>query len=95
MNYKKNSFPKKPLDNNPNKQLFSFDISYKGAKNFLFDTHDNIYNIIKSVEKPNFYEDITFSNNIKLFIDFDDKIEFNTNLERDIYSEKIIESTVR
>jgi len=94
MNYKINSFPKKPLENNENKQLFSFDVSYKGAKNFIFDTHENIYKIIKTLEKPNFYEDITYSNNIKLFIDFDDKIIFNTMLERDIYSEKIIENIV-
>jgi hypothetical protein len=33
MNYNKiNSFPKKPETNQENKQLFSFDIGYNGAK---------------------------------------------------------------
>lgn len=90
MNYKINSFSKKPVENEPTKQLFSYDVSTSGAKNFLFNTYEYIYNIIKSQQKSNFYEDNTFSTGIKLFIDFDDKIIFNTELERDKYAEKII-----
>ena len=38
MNYKLNSFTKKPLQNDITKQLFAFDVCKTGAKNFLFDT---------------------------------------------------------
>ncbi len=84
------SFSKKPPKPDPdNKQLFSFDVSTLGAKNFLFNTYENIYNIIKSSKNSNYYEDNTYSNGIKLFIDFDDKITFNNQLERDKCAENI------
>ena len=89
MNYKFNSFSKKPIENKQTNQLFSYDVSIMGAKNFLFNTYENIYAVIKSQTISNFYEDNTFSTGIKLFIDFDDKIIFNTELERDKYAEKI------
>lgn len=89
MNNKINSFSNKPLENNPTKQLFSYDVTVSGAKNFLFSTYEQIYTVIKSQKDSNFYEDNTFSKSIKLFIDFDDKIIFNNVLERDKYAEKI------
>lgn len=76
MNYNIISFPKKPEKNDITKQLFSYDVSERGAKNFIFDSYENIYNIIKSKQKTNIYEDNTFSTGIKLFVDFDDKIFF-------------------
>jgi hypothetical protein len=92
MNYNINSFSKKPIENEPTKQLFSYDVSMLGAKNFLFNTYEHIYTIIKSRPTSYFYEDNTFSTGIKLFIDFDDKIIFNTELERDKYAEKITDA---
>ena len=100
MDYKKIASVKKPTqiekDKNLDKQLFSFDVSEIGAKNFFFSTYENIYEIIKNHQNPNFYEDNTFSkeSGIKLFIDFDDKITFTNKLERDKYAEKIIETIV-
>jgi hypothetical protein len=91
MNYKNISFSKKPTENENTKQLFSYDVSTLGAKNFLFESYEYIYNIIKNQHISNFYEDNTFSTGIKLFVDFDDKIIFNTDLERDKYAEKIID----
>lgn len=90
-----NIFIKKPIQNDSNKQLFSFDISVSGAKNFIFDTYENIYKKLKENKVNNFYEDNTFSNSIKLFIDIDDKIIFNTYLERDKYADIIIEKTIQ
>ena len=94
MNYKIISFPKKPTENELTKQLFSFDVSSLGAKNFLFESYEYIYNIIKYQPVSNFYEDNTFSTGIKLFVDFDDKIIFNTELERDKYADKIIDTII-
>ena len=94
MNYKIISFPKKPTENELTKQLFSFDVSSLGAKNFLFKSYEYIYNIIKYQPISNFYEDNTFSTGIKLFVDFDDKIIFNTELERDKYADKIIDTII-
>lgn len=94
MNYKIISFPKKPTENELTKQLFSFDVSSLGAKNFLFESYEYIYNIIKYQTVSNFYEDNTFSTGIKLFVDFDDKIIFNTELERDKYADKIIDTII-
>ena len=68
MKYKIISFPKKPTENELTKQLFSFDVSSLGAKNFLFESYEYIYNIIKYQPVSNFYEDNTFSTGIKLFI---------------------------
>lgn len=72
-------------------QLFSFDVTKEGAKNFLFDTYDNIYKIIKENKNTHFYEDNTFVTGIKLFIDYDETIIFNTQLQRDKYSKHIID----
>ena len=83
------SFNKKPLENDISKQLFSYDVSFNGAKNFIFETYENIYDIIKKESTSNFYEDNTFSLGIKLFVDFDEKRIFNTKLERDKYAEQI------
>ena len=35
MNYKLNSFPKKPINNEELQQLFSYDVSKTGAKNLF------------------------------------------------------------
>jgi hypothetical protein len=86
------SFVKKPTDNQKNKQLFSFDVTTLGAKNFFFNTYENIYQIIKHQKNPNFYEDNTYATSIKLFIDFDEKIIFNNQLERDKYAEIVTET---
>ena len=75
--YKTRSFNKKPTENQIDKQLFSFDVCSTGAKNFIFDTYENIYTIV-TYKQSNFYEDNTFSNGIKLFVDIDDKIIFDT-----------------
>ena len=94
MNYKITSFGKKPESNQNNKQLFSFDVGYKGAKNFLFDTYDNIYKYIIDSKESNFYEDNTFSNKIKLFVDIDEKIIFTTTLERDKYANNLLSNII-
>lgn len=36
------------IQNKKDKQLFSYDICSIGAKNFIFSTYENIYEIIKS-----------------------------------------------
>ena len=93
MNYKSISFTKKPLTNDITKQLFAFDVCKTGAKNFLFDTYESIYDIIKK-KQSHFYEDNTYSSGIKLFIDIDDKTKFTTELLRDKYADKLIELTI-
>ena len=90
MNYKINSLSKKPELNQENKQLFSFDIGYKGAKQFVFDTYENIYKHIIESKESNFYEDNTFANKIKLFVDIDEKIIFTTTLARDKYANNLL-----
>ena len=92
MDYKLISKSSKPKENEKDKQLFSYDVCSIGAKNFIFSTYENIYEIIKSSKISNFYEDNTFSTGIKLFVDYDDKIAFNSYLERDKYAEKIVET---
>ena len=71
-----NIFNKKPTNYPHNEtdemQLFSFDVSKDGAKNFMFETYTNIYRIIKSNKYPSYYEDNTFSKGIKLHIDYDE-----------------------
>jgi hypothetical protein len=90
MNYKIISLSKKPELNQENKQLFSFDIGYKGAKNFIFDTYENIYKYIIESKESNFYEDNTFASKIKLFVDIDEKIIFTTTLSRDKYANNLL-----
>lgn len=90
MNYKSDSYNKKPEQNIPNKQLFSFDVNYDGAKNYIFKTYDDIYDIIINEKTPNIYEDHTFNNKIKLHLDIDKKIQFNNQLERDFHVNKFI-----
>jgi len=90
MNYKLNCYSKKPLNNIPDKQLFSYDVNCNGAKNFIFETYDDIYNIIIDEKTPNFYEDHTFNNKIKLHLDIDKKIKFNNQLERDYHVKELI-----
>ena len=80
------SYQKKPKENNPTKQLFSFDVSTKGAKNFFFATYETVYNNMKSQEVSNYYEDNTFANKIKLYIDIDEDIKFETRLQRNNYA---------
>ena len=90
------SFAKKPPKPDPNNnQLFSFDVSVMGAKNFLFDTYEQIYKTIKNSRNPNFYEDNTYTTGIKLFIDYDDKIVFTNELERDKCAEKVSETIIK
>lgn len=93
-NYKTRSYNRKPTENKTDKQLFSFDVCSTGAKNFLFDTYENIYSIIKKIQS-NFYEDNTYSDGIKLFVDIDDKIIFNTELERDKYADKLLNTIIQ
>ena len=93
-NYKTRSYNRKPTENKTDKQLFSFDVCSTGAKNFLFDTYENIYSIIKKTQS-NFYEDNTYSDGIKLFVDIDDKIIFNTELERDKYADKLLNTIIQ
>jgi len=92
--YKTRSFNKKPTENQIDKQLFSFDVCSTGAKNFIFDTCENIYTII-TYKQSNFYEDNTFSNGIKLFVDIDDKIIFDTELERDKYADSLLNTIIQ
>jgi len=88
-------FAKKPPNQETdNKQLFSLDVTSYGAKNFIFYTYEEIYKIIKSSKTPNFYEDNTYAKSIKLFIDYDNKITFTNELERDKCAEKIIETII-
>jgi P4 family phage/plasmid primase-like protien len=51
------------------------DLNASGAKILLADTHENIFNKIKSNNSPNYYEYWNANSNIKLFIDYDRKIE--------------------
>jgi hypothetical protein len=90
MNNKNIFFNKKPEKNCENKQLFSFDVASTGAKNFLFDTYENIYKYIINNQISNYYEDNTFSTKIKLFVDIDEKIIFTTTLERDKYANNLL-----
>ena len=66
MNYKIISFPKKPIENKLTKQLFSFDVSSLGAKNFLFESYEYIYNIIKhqqvTISIDLFFQGVVFLN---------------------------------
>ena len=88
-NYKSKSYSTKPLENQIDKQLFSLDVWINGAKNFLFDTYENIYEIVK-LKNSSFYEDHTYSTNIKLFIDIDHKVSFTSELERDKCSNELL-----
>ncbi len=83
-----NIFHKKP--NNPtDEQLFAFDVNINGAKNFVFNSYNNIYNIINN-STSHFYEDNTFAKSIKLYIDIDEDKKFNNELERDKYANYIL-----
>jgi hypothetical protein len=95
MNYKIKSCNKKPTNNIVDNQLFSFDVSFNGAKNFFFDTYNNIYDIIINNKfESNFYEDNTFSNKIKLFVDIDEHHIFDSQLERDKYANNFVSSII-
>ena len=95
MNYKIKSCNKKPTNNIVDNQLFSFDVSFNGAKNFFFDTYNNIYDIIiNNKSESNFYEDNTFSNKIKLFVDIDEHHIFDSQLERDKYANNFVSSII-
>ena len=61
------NYNKKPLINESDKQLFSYDVCRTGAKNFTFDSYKNIYQRI--LDTYNGYEDNTYSNINKLFVD--------------------------
>jgi len=75
---------KKPLEPQQSKQLFSEDVCSTGAKRFFFSSYQDIYNTIKSNKINNYYEDNTFNNKIKLFLDIDDKEKsFRNYLEQD------------
>lgn len=84
-------FLKKPKNPEENKQLFSYDVCSTGAKNFFFSTYEDMYNLIKSQENNNYYEDNTFNEKMKLFIDIDYNLELNTELEQDKIIEKILD----
>ena len=85
----------KPLTQEDDKQLFSFDAKSNGSKNFLFKTYSDIYQTIIKSDKPYYYEDNTFTKSIKLFIDYDQEIIFKTPLQRDKYAQKISESILK
>ena len=91
MDYKKRAYAKKPLENIIGKQLFSYDVCCSGAKNFIFETYEYIYNIIKNNKFSYFYEDNTYATGIKLFIDIDEHVIFTSKLVRDKYADKIID----
>lgn len=74
----------KPIESQESKQLFSEDICSTGAKKIFFSTYNHIYDIVKSNKDNNYYEDNTFNNKIKLFLDIDDKEKnFRNELEQD------------
>ena len=82
---------KKPLEQQHSNQLFSEDVCFTGAKKFFFSTYDNIYNVIITNNENNYYEDNTFNNKIKLFLDIDDKEKsFNNCLEQDKFIRKYL-----
>ncbi len=90
-NKKMISFSKKPTENVPDKQLFSFDVHKSGAKNFIYESYENIYQIIKSNNSPKYFnEDNTYANGIKLFIDYDEVKLFTHQIWKDKYADKII-----
>ena len=80
----------KPLINEVDKQLFSYDVCSTGAKNFTFNTFKNMYNII--LQSSNGYEDNTYAKLIKLFIDIDINMTFNNQLERNKYADFILKN---
>lgn len=84
-----NIFHKKPTENQTDNQLFAFDVNINGAKNFVFNSYDKIYNII-TTSNSHFHEDNTFSKSIKLYIDIDEDKKFNNELDRDKYANFII-----
>ena len=88
------SYPKKPLINDLSNQLFSFDVSTKGAKNFFFSTYETVYNNIKSQEISNYYEDNTYANKIKLYLDIDENIRFDTKLDRNTYANNVVSDII-
>jgi hypothetical protein len=94
MNNYKTIYKKKPINNEINKQLFSYDVSYNGAKYFFFDTYKNIYKEIKENE-CNYYEDNTFADKIKLFIDIDENKQFDNELEKDKYAKIIVNQVIQ
>jgi hypothetical protein len=86
-----NTFHKKPTENQTDKQLFAFDVNINGAKNFIFNSYINIYDIIKNTNNnSHFHEDNTFSKSIKLYIDIDEDKKFNNELDRDKYANYIL-----
>jgi hypothetical protein len=94
MNTKTEYYNKKPLESQENKQLFAIDINKNGAKKWVFDTYDNIYNIINNNDFNYYNEDHTFNKKIKLHIDIDVKQEFITHLERDKCGLKLVLSII-
>jgi hypothetical protein len=86
-----NTFHKKPTENKTDEQLFAFDVNINGAKNFVFNSYINIYDIIKNPNyNSHFHEDNTFAKSIKLYIDIDEDKKFNNELERDKYANFIL-----
>lgn len=71
MNYKTEYFYKKPINHHYDKQLIAEDVNIKGAKRWFFSTYDELYQIILNKKDNNYYEDNTYNNKIKLFVDID------------------------
>jgi hypothetical protein len=88
MEVKPEYYKNKPKQNQNGKQLFSIDINSEGAKKFVFETYENIYNI-STTKKSYFNEDNTFAKQIKLFIDIDVAKTFDSQLERNLYANNL------
>jgi hypothetical protein len=81
---------KKPKINESGKQLFAIDVTKKGAKNYIFSKYEEIYKIIKTGNNKSIYEDNTYAEGIKLFIDYDETKEFESEEERNTKAEEMI-----
>ena len=76
--------PKKPLINDTTKQLFARDIIENcGAKKFAYSDYETMYKTILKNERNYYYEDYTYADGIKCFVDYDkNNMNFKNNDEK-------------
>ena len=87
----KTIYPTKPKENLEGYQLFSIDKDIEsGAKKYIFSTYTDMYNMIINSKNNHNYEDNTYAKSIKLFVDIDEKRDFTSELDRDLYGKKIL-----
>ena len=85
-----NYYKTKPVNLYTNKQLFSEDVNFDGAKQYFFTSHQKIFNSIQTKNKCNYYEDNTYCSLIKLHFDIDFKQVYEHAIYKKQDAEKII-----